>query len=1145
MVYPILKPNSSWFSPTISTIKRNIVTIINFLDSYTPSGTPTDSWDASEAQDGSIMCYLEGTTLTIAGNGSGKIMANKDSSRLFSYSSEETDNLFSALTTINGLPLLDTSNCETMERLFRSCQKLKTLDISNFNTSKVKSFYMAFAVLDRLKSLSVAHLDISACEDMGYMFYASALPSIDFENWDVSNVKSFDHFLSGSTSVKSFDISKWDVSSCENCNAMFNDVQVTEYDVSNWDVSNVKVFSQMFETNTVCERIIGLENWNTSNGICFEDMFSGCENIKELNLSSFDTRKAHSGTSTSTNGSTSACTKNMLNQMYRLEKITLGENFTFLGDGTSREIGSLPTQSSTYIENADGNWYTIDGTVYASSDIPNLTANTYYASMDVVKWERDSNKYIHLSALRKYHELHDSYITSKLDKITESVEVTIVKDGEETTLNGIRINQYNTKEEYEQAAASGQLNTSEFYTYPDDSLSAEHNTSNTAHQDIRNTITNLQDEVDKKASTSYVDTKIATIPTPDVSGQIEIHNTSTSAHSDIRAALNNKSNSDHKHDNNYDGKGTANTLVTNHNVAIDAHNDIRTLINNITTKLNNFLDVDDTKTDQLSEILTLINNNKGTLESITNGKVNVSDIIDNLTTNIANKPVSAAQAVVLKGLIDALEGELDSHTGDTTKHISSTERTNWNAAKTHADSTHARTDATKVEASSTNGKIKINGTETTVYTHPTGTNPHGTTKSDIGLSNVPNVATNDQTPTYTQASTLANLTSGEKLSVSFGKIMKAIADLISHLADTVKHITSTERTNWGNAYTHSTSTHAPSDAQKNQNAFSNIKVGSTTVVADTTTDTLTLEAGSNITITPDATNDKITIAATDTTYSVATSSKAGLVKSGTDITVDSSGNVSVNDNSHAHTIANVTDLQSSLDAKQATITGGATTITSSNLTASRALVSDGSGKVAVSAVTSTELEYLDGVTSNIQTQLNNKAGQSDLDTLEETVNSISQSFTTAADAIGDALVAKGVSVPEGTSLTNMATLIGSNLVNSSQANTIKNALTAKGISVPTNASLSDMATLITNNLAKALVSESKWVSIWAGGNRTYTGTVVFSQSFAKTPTVSFTWDAAKWSSVTASNISTTGFTYSAVCNFWDGETAGFTWYARN
>ena len=57
----------------------------------------------------------------------------------------------------------------------------------------------------------------------------------------------------------------------------------------------------------------------------------------------------------------------------------------------------------------------------------------------------------------------------------------------------------------------------------------------------------------------------------------------------------------------------------------------------------------------------------------------------------------------------------------------------------HSQSTHARTDATAVTSSTTNGNIKINGTETTVYTHPgSGTNPHGTTKSDVGLGNVGN-----------------------------------------------------------------------------------------------------------------------------------------------------------------------------------------------------------------------------------------------------------------------------------------------------------------------------------------------------------------------------------------------------------------------
>ena len=56
-------------------------------------------------------------------------------------------------------------------------------------------------------------------------------------------------------------------------------------------------------------------------------------------------------------------------------------------------------------------------------------------------------------------------------------------------------------------------------------------------------------------------------------------------------------------------------------------------------------------------------------------------------------------------------------------------------------------------------------------------------------------------------------------------------------------------------------------AQVNQNAFSNIKVGTKTVGADSVTDTLELEAGSNITLTPDTTSDKVTITAKDTTYS--------------------------------------------------------------------------------------------------------------------------------------------------------------------------------------------------------------------------------------------------------------------------------------
>lgn len=69
-------------------------------------------------------------------------------------------------------------------------------------------------------------------------------------------------------------------------------------------------------------------------------------------------------------------------------------------------------------------------------------------------------------------------------------------------------------------------------------------------------------------------------------------------------------------------------------------------------------------------------------------------------------------------------------------------------------------------------------------------------------------------------------------------------------------------------------------------------------------------------------------------------------------------------------------IQTQLNGKQAVITGAASSIVSSNLSANKVAISDGSGKLAASTATTTELGYLIGVTSAIQTQLNDKLGLS-------------------------------------------------------------------------------------------------------------------------------------------------------------------------
>jgi hypothetical protein len=115
----------------------------------------------------------------------------------------------------------------------------------------------------------------------------------------------------------------------------------------------------------------------------------------------------------------------------------------------------------------------------------------------------------------------------------------------------------------------------------------------------------------------------------------------------------------------YDKSTAVNNKISTHNTSTIAHEDIRLLIRELRNEINKFLNVDDATRDELSEVLGLIDANAGSLESLTSSKVNVTDIIDNLTTKVTNKPLSAAQGVAIKDMIDALEAEF----GDTMAEI--------------------------------------------------------------------------------------------------------------------------------------------------------------------------------------------------------------------------------------------------------------------------------------------------------------------------------------------------------------------------------------------------------------------------------------------------------------------------------------------
>lgn len=405
------------------------------------------------------------------------------------------------------------------------------------------------------------------------------------------------------------------------------------------------------------------------------------------------------------------------------------------------------------------------------------------------------------------------------------------------------------------------------------------------------------------------------------------------------------------------GTSNVSTQISSHNTSTSSHSDIRELISDLSTMVANFLDVDDETTDQLSEVITLINNNKGSLESLTTSKINVSDIIDNLTTNSTSKVLSAKQGVVLKSLIDILQTAVDSKI----ESVSLTSGTNNGTLKLTVDGVATDNIAVKglgsaaYTASSTYAPSEHDHdgryyTESEIDTKLSGkANSNHGTHVTYDSTNKPKM---DGTAAFGTSSSVARADHVHPTDTS----RASQTALDTHDVNTTKHITSTERTNWNTAKAHADSAHAPSNAEKNQNAFSNIKVGSTTVAADITTDTLEL-VGSNVTITPDATNDKVTIAVAD-----GTTSAKGIVQ-----LTNSTSSTSTT------TAATPNSVKSAYDLANTAKTNAATAQTKAdsayNLADSKI---DSLSDLGITA-TATELNYMDGVTSNVQAQINSKA----------------------------------------------------------------------------------------------------------------------------------------------------------------------------
>lgn len=90
--------------------------------------------------------------------------------------------------------------------------------------------------------------------------------------------------------------------------------------------------------------------------------------------------------------------------------------------------------------------------------------------------------------------------------------------------------------------------------------------------------------------------------------------------------------------------------------------------------INTLLQCDDTTLDEIQEIVDYIKNNKSLIDGITTSKVNVSDIINNLTSTATNKPLSAAMGKVLKDTLDSVQASISALTSNKQDKIDSSHK---------------------------------------------------------------------------------------------------------------------------------------------------------------------------------------------------------------------------------------------------------------------------------------------------------------------------------------------------------------------------------------------------------------------------------------------------------------------------------------
>ncbi|BDR55492.1 BspA family leucine-rich repeat surface protein [Xylocopilactobacillus apis] len=188
----------------------------------------------------------------------------------------------------------DTSKVETMSAMFKECNNLTNLDVTNFDTSKVTNMAAMFTSCKKLTSLDVTHFNTTQVTDMSLMFFeCSLLPTINLSSFVTSNVLDMHSMFGFSTALTSLDLKNFDTSKVTSMSGMFyycRSLTDLKMDPVKFDTSQVTAMDNMFNRCTVLP-VIDVSFFKTGNVTNMNGMFGSCAEITRLNVSNFDTEK--------------------------------------------------------------------------------------------------------------------------------------------------------------------------------------------------------------------------------------------------------------------------------------------------------------------------------------------------------------------------------------------------------------------------------------------------------------------------------------------------------------------------------------------------------------------------------------------------------------------------------------------------------------------------------------------------------------------------------------------------------------------------------------------------------------------------------------------------------------------------------------